>query len=481
VSDSLVGAELPQLIQALHHDNATVRRAALLLLGELAQEVRGLSGEQSAGIVKAIQEASPRVAELVRDRTPSVRLAAIEALGRIPVTSEVAMTAWDQALKDCDPAIRVAAVQAIRTRFARYADLLGRTQSRSEESVRQYEEVVASALTLLPALETTLGDRQSSVRAAALQAVHQLAAALNRFQLPEDVSLEAGDAAQRSSLPRDLPELARALVSLMPRLGSLLMYPEPANQIAAGHAFEELAQLRDPSADAQRFNQPRGSFVNPRLGIAGKEAERILTEGLRQAVPVLATVLRSAPDEVQLATLDALESLGSAAKAATPVLVASLQDPNRFVRWASARTLGRIDLNGNPAVIRGVAGLLGDEDLDVRAVASRTLREFGPAARAVAPALAQLLVGEDSALKLEALEALSAIQSTDPALIPALVIALQSPEARVRQRVPPLLELFGPAARSAAPALEAAMRDEDPHVRQSAAQALLVILAKPAK
>ena len=51
----------------------------------------------------------------------------------------------------------------------------------------------------------------------------------------------------------------------------------------------------------------------------------------------------------RLAAVEALETLGDAARPVAPALVRSLQDPDRFVRWAAARTLGKEYGHDSPA------------------------------------------------------------------------------------------------------------------------------------
>ena len=119
-----------------------------------------------------------------------------------------------------------------------------------------------------------------------------------------------------------------------------------------------------------------------------------------------------------------------AAPVASAVLEAT-HDPNLFVRWAAARTIGKL---GPVEVKRGVselARLISDEDLDVRAIAAHGLERYGPAARAAVPALTRTVNVGDSEIRVGVMRALDGIGPDAKSAIPAISRALSHSDYRV--------------------------------------------------
>jgi HEAT repeat protein len=160
-----------------------------------------------------------------------------------------------------------------------------------------------------------------------------------------------------------------------------------------------------------------------------------------------------------------------------PALVEALSDRDRFVRWAAARTLGRIGPAARPEpATLGLAKLLSDPDLDVRMAAATTLEVYGPRAAKAIPAVVAATQTGDAEIRQAAMRALPSIDTKgQPDTIGALIKALANPDARVRQTAAETLGKFGSAARSARPALAEALNDDDPEVRRAASEALVDI------
>jgi HEAT repeat protein len=201
-----------------------------------------------------------------------------------------------------------------------------------------------------------------------------------------------------------------------------------------------------------------------------------LLEGLR---PVLDDLIRALADReaaVRLAAVHALELMGAAAAPAAAGLTQVLADPDRILRWASARTLGKIGPVKGVNPVPGLARLLCDPDLDLQLAGAGALERYGPAAAAAVPALAGRVVRGDAEIRTAAMRALEAVGTDARPAIPALVTALSDGDARVRRAAAQVLGRFGPLARDAAPALRQALDDPDADVRRAASEALLSVL-----
>lgn len=183
----------------------------------------------------------------------------------------------------------------------------------------------------------------------------------------------------------------------------------------------------------------------------------------------------------RLAAIDALEMLGETGRQAAPALIGRLTDPDRFVRWSAARTLGRMGPVDPETAVPALARLLGDPDPDLRITAANALERYGPEAKAAIQALAEATATGDTEVRLAALRALEGIGRDAVPAIPTITLALANPDPRVRRLAADLLGRFGPLAQSAVPALRRALEDSDPLVRKSASIALLNMVPLPAE
>src|SRR5262249_10872919 len=112
-----------------------------------------------------------------------------------------------------------------------------------------------------------------------------------------------------------------------------------------------------------------------------------LVQSLQAIVQTLAAGLGDADVRARRTIIDVLESLGAAGAPAGASLVPSLRDPDRFVRWAAARTLGKIAPVAAETAVPGLAELLMDQDLDLRLTAALALERYGPTSKAAVPSL----------------------------------------------------------------------------------------------
>ncbi len=255
-------------------------------------------------------------------------------------------------------------------------------------------------------------------------------------------------------------------------------------------AIDRLRLLQRPSAPpgpppgGERGKLPGGPVdeKKPPLLTGGEESEPPevsrdpLLKGLRSALPGLAAGLKDRDVRIRLASLDVLEEMGPDAAPVASAVLEATHDPNLFVRWAAARTIGKL---GPVEVKRGVselARLISDEDLDVRAIAAHGLERYGPAARAAVPALTRAVNVGDSEIRVGVMRALDGIGPDAKSAIPAISRALSHSDYRVRRTAAEVLGHFGPLAKSAEPALRRALSDNEPDVRQAASDALLSIV-----
>ena len=175
------------------------------------------------------------------------------------------------------------------------------------------------------------------------------------------------------------------------------------------------------------------------------------------------------------ATAQTLESLGELAHPYREAIARQLGDPDLFVRWIAARTLGKMGEKAASAV-PGLASLCHEEeDQDVRIVALDALGKIGPPAVAALPAVTRCLTRGDAEVRLAAIDALEGIgQGSEPALA-TLVELFQYEDYRVRAAAAKLVGRFESKARRYVPQLRKLVDDRDATVRGAASAAILAI------
>jgi HEAT repeat protein len=171
--------------------------------------------------------------------------------------------------------------------------------------------------------------------------------------------------------------------------------------------------------------------------------------------------------------------MGPDAAPAVPELVRKTQDPNLFVRWASARVLGIIGPREESLTVPALAKLLADNDLDVELAAAQALSRYGPAAQAALPQLQQDVVGaSDARMRIAAINTIVAIGKSARTALPTIIGSLSDVDLEVQQAAADALGQFGAGATEALPALRQALResnillnDPNQHTRELAARA----------
>jgi HEAT repeat protein len=221
---------------------------------------------------------------------------------------------------------------------------------------------------------------------------------------------------------------------------------------------------------------PVAAAVQPARALQKEGKQDELSLAIAPALEVVQRGVRDPNVVVRRSTLDFLESLEENSAPAVPAIVGALSDPDRFVRWAAARTLGKIGPVRTDLTVPALARLLRDRDLDVSLIADATLKSFGPYAKAAVPALIDATKVGDAEARVAALQTLTSVGVADAGgSIPAVIEALGNTDARVRRAAAETLGSFGPAASGAVPPLRGLLQDEDGEVRRAASDALLNI------
>jgi HEAT repeat protein len=469
---------------------------------------------------------TPLLVKFTRDPSPQVRLVAARALGKInPDLKETAPALKGMLQKGTVPERRAAAEGLLSMmREINVLQKKGRTQSGVEAKV---EEVLDVATAVTPVAGLGIDDSDPLVRRLCLSTLLDSAASLsilipepfsakevpprNEPLTPPQIKLVRAKAEEIKENEEALAPLTKALAAQADHLAREANDADPQARLLAMRVLEYLAQSRQrmkrrweslpdvgreprPGASAQLTGSAPGSGLvlvsaqqaqKPGNAVPKVQVKDASNEGLllRSVNPSLKNIARQMKDPNPVnrrAAIDFLEMLEEGAAPAVPALIGALSDPDVFVRWSAARTLGRINVEAAAAAVPALARAVSDRDLDVRLTAAATLEAYGSAARAAIPALTEAVTRGDPDVRRAVMYALQAIgPAASQAATPKLLAALRNEDAKVRRTAAETLGSFGPAARNAVPALRRALQDEDADVRQAASDALLSIMPPP--
>ncbi len=448
-----------------------VRLAAVVLVSEEAQALR-VRGNPEAE--RALRELGAALAQRVRkDSDAGVRQTAALALAHVRAPGSVAGPAWADALRDPETNVRRAAAEAIGLHSSRTLDERRRTTRLAQR---------------LPVLAQTAGDAVAFIAPAA-QAIRDQEPAVQLAGLHSLAGLFQNLADLPRVDPRDLDDLTQSFIQNLTSQATFLALHQALADLAGEVQKRKLAALlaevigRSPLPSAAAAGQAleelgrwRVRMTQSDLRTGGTETASLLLAVLRNTLPALRSPLKTAAAPTRLHVLHALETLGPDGRVLQTEVRGNLTFSDRFVRWAAARTLGKMGPTDDEKVIVGLARLVATDDLDVAAAAADALAVSGAKAKAAVPDLAIAVETRDPVLQFQAIQALAAIGEAKGA-VPALAKALRGPDLRVRQAAARLLRQLGVDAAPALPALREAAHDSDPEVRQVAAEAVLKILA----
>jgi HEAT repeat protein len=489
------------------NSSPTIRMALADMIGEMGPAVRALTATDSSGMARSL---APDLVELLKDKSPAVRVAACRALGKINASPAEYVKALADTLTGDIAAVRLAAAEGMLTWIKTVDDLsrpgLGAGVSTQTEDV---QDVIRK---ILPAVAPGLRDVDPEVRERSLKVIAQatLAVPVPRPLGPDNLR----DAKEIKKAIDDIPaklDLWRPMFIELKSLGTGLARsledPDPRVRAQGLQAVQEIAFLRlriknwvnsvpttqAVEKDARLWRPVRTGSAQVMLASAqvvlpqpkaqrpGGFDEPNLLETVAPSVKVVARGVNDPNPRVRLAAIEFLDFMEDAAAPAADVLLHALTDKNRFVRWAAARALAKMPSVPTATIVQRVTPLLGDPDLDVRMTAAATLEHFGPAAAAAVPTLAWALTNiNDPDGLMSVLNTLRGVRGAagQPA-VPVIAQLLRNPVSRVRRVAAETLGSFGTYARGSEDALRQVLNDDEAEVRLAASDALLAIAPQP--
>jgi hypothetical protein len=495
---AVVGNRLKKaLAAAAKSPEENVRLAVANLIAEMGPTVPALEATDPSGFARGL---SGIVVGLVRDPKLSVRQEALRALATINADPDQAVPVFGDMLKSSKEVdVRRLAADGLRRLVRVVTNLNKKLQMKSAEVWSTPEELIKTCKDVVQKIadiskdHSGIRDGDTEVRIICLEAIAEAGAAFS--DLPGAYKKEDFPLPGRKPTADELNEIARQykrvqdeLDNLQPLLQAMAAPGEvlreaaasrnPRIKLAAATTLEELSHIR------LRLRQRAESL--PKLDNTPRPAlPKAFDAMIRDGRSVMARLLEEPANalDIRRQAAEFLENIGDDAVPSIPALTKALADPNRFIRWGAARTLGRLPVEKAASAVADLAALLDDNDIDVRQAATRTLEHMGPRAR---PALDQVKAKildkrGDPEFRIGVMYVLVSIGTHETvSAIPPLISALSDSEPRVRRTAAEVLGKYGRHAESAVPALRQALADEDADVRQRASDALLSILVAPA-
>ena len=172
---------------------------------------------------------------------------------------------------------------------------------------------------------------------------------------------------------------------------------------------------------------------------------------------------RPHPWDVRRHAADALIKLGPASAPAVPLMVKSLQNPDRTIREQAAKVLGAVG-DASQQVVNALIQSLGDEDADYHAMKSLArLAEKDPA---IVQQLAATAKGPKAKAAYWAMVSLSEIGDAARPVLADLIECVKRGPSDSRQPAVQAIALIGTNAVEAVPVLTTALRDSDEWTRK---------------
>jgi HEAT repeat protein len=494
---SEVGKRLTDLLrEAAHSRRENTRLAVANLIAEMGPNVPALDATDRHGFARSL---APIVVELVHDPHLAVRQEALRALSTINPDPDKASAVFGEVLKEKDSVpLRRMAADGMK-RLVRVATTLNKKQLTKSAAVEaSTPELIATCADVTGQIvaATRAGgaarDPDGLVRSLSVEAIQDASGAFGdlpspfkREEFPSPGQVLSEDdrnyiAAQYTRVRGEIGEL-QPLLEVMAGVGELLRDAltdsSPRARLAAASTLEELSHTRLRLRQRIDSLYPLPTQKKPQIPA---DFERMVVKNWWIVTPVVENFARDL--EARRQAVEFLENLGDDAVPAIPLLTESLADPDRFIRWAAARTLGNLPVEQAAPAVPPIARLLDDNDLDVRLTAAKALERLGPLATAAVQALENKVLDKrsDPEFRVSVMYALLSIRPENTlSAIPLYTQALADPDARVRRTAAEVLGRYGKAAAPAVPALRNALGDEDPEVRTRASDALLNILFQP--
>jgi len=462
---------IPALIKALRDKDTEVRQAAAHALERMGQRAAAAvpalvdaldnNPELSPFVANALgaigtkaSAAIPSLAAKMREKNPRQQYLYAWTLAQIGPKSLPPLT---KALKDRDATLQKLA-----------ADALGRMGLGAEPAL--------SDLALL------VGHKNESLRVSALSAFASICSTgmgmfkkvglcdkdrVDRLKPVIEKGLEDGSPSVLNAAARSVGALGIVDAAMIPALTKILAeHPDKEGRRNAAEsigwmgpeALSSVPALKNALSDPDEHVRTYAAWA---LGRIGSQARASVDALLRRA--------KASTDQEREVAIDAIGKIGGGAASAFPYVLELFKGKDERLSRLAAAVLPRISPKGTPVLVQG----LGSRDARVRADCAWALGSLGQKAEGVSAALVKSLNDPQDSVRYAAAQALGEIGASSS--IPALQESLKDSDTGVKTAVIDALGKMGRRAASARAMIEPLEKSDDEQVREAAKRALKLI------
>jgi HEAT repeat protein len=500
---------LVTLVQTVTGTEPNVPSEPGILTRETRRNKRLFSAKDRVQVWAAV---IPVASRGLRDSDTRVRRASISAIQQATaaLALEVYFTSRDPVLKTFPPKERKELTPAERRRVLEGYKEIERFEESIKPAIAALTVSKVGGVPVREALVSAAGDPDLQVRLGVRRTFDEMARARRflldlRGMLPPvekgkaDNDPEKLDAPKNEKKKDDKEEVSRReptaalkLVAADEEIQPPLRLPPPDNVIDAQNKGKDDKDRNDKKKDDkdkdEKLNAPKNDKEKNALDAKKDKEEdddpfkdvKVDRDALGKALVEMGenVIRRGAVDTNaagRRAALEAVEALGETGATFIPHLVRSLKDPDRFVRWIAARTLGKLAPKSASTVVPGLVCMLDDQDLDARIAAIDALGLYNSSAAGAVPALARHLGKGDSESRIAVMRALENVGKAATPALKAVRPLLSMQDPRLRAEAARLLGRFGADASDYLPDLRKMLNDPDSEVRRQASAAIIAI------
>lgn len=384
------------LLGALHDHNVSVRLEAARALycgGSPQTSMQVSTGFNLPAVTSSVAASVAELRALIKDRSPFVRIQAVDVFRCTNFNTRIAMPILAAALRDPDINVRRHVARTIR-------DIV-EVQIGGGGTINTFKEAFDNALRppLKAALPSLINLLESSDRATQLDAeiILRYMGADAREAVPALVGqLSKGDPKVRASAISALGSVLHKGDAPIPRLLAIeLEDSDNLVRLAAVRALDSLHAQSIPSLIAT-LRSP-----NPIIRRNAANALYWVQPPADEAVPALAAALKDPDAKVRFQAIDALQQIGNGRSdpalfsSITPEVISALRDSDPLVRQRAVIVIGYAG-TATKSELASLITMLGDPDWATRNNVARTLGELGVESRSAVTALVRMLTSGDS-------------------------------------------------------------------------------------
>ena len=330
----------------------------------------------------------------------------------------------------------------------------------------------------IPALEEALSDSQKMVRYCAVQGLGNIGPAAKGSAASVERLFADSDGTVRTRALLAYYQITGDGDKVAPGLAQELSDPD---RMTSGFAAMWIPGI-GPSAAQTVPSLVKALESSPHKDVRGRVVKTLgeIGPAAKSAVPALEVRLAKTKGFDRFWVASSIWKITGDVSKSVPVLIELLSDENKYLRSATAITLGEI----GPQAVSATSALvlaLRDTCPDVRSEAAEALGRIGPGAKATLPNLRKALDDHERWVRFEAALAIWRLAGESGPVLEEFEQAMANEEWFVQYAALKRISEMGTSAKTALPQIKEMLEHDNSFVRKAAAEALKKIKAAQEK